>query len=175
MAPFTRSSPDLHRAYSRILAFALLFLVTFALWTLFVATSNHHELFVGLLTSLATAIFLLFVHHCSPIHLKFRARDLLQAWRIPWYIANDTFVITAVLIKDLLHLAPARSYYRVSGFDSSLHDPVRAARSILAVAYTTASPNSIVIGIDPAQSRMLFHQLQRSSTSRMTRRLGAKS
>ncbi|RXH53979.1 hypothetical protein GRAN_4948 [Granulicella sibirica] len=30
----------------------------------------------------------------------------------------------------------------------------------MAIAYTTASPNIIVIGIDPAQSRMLFHQIK---------------
>jgi hypothetical protein len=41
--------------------------------------------------------------------------------------------------------------------------------------YTTTAPNFIVIGIDPDLSRMLFHQIERSSVPKMTRELGAQS
>jgi hypothetical protein len=36
------------------------------------------------------------------------------------------------------------------------------------------APNFIVIGIDFHQSRMLFHQLRRSSVPKMTKSLGAQ-
>jgi hypothetical protein len=44
----------------------------------------------------------------------------------------------------------------------------------LATIYTTVAPNFIVIGIDPELSRMLFHQLERSSVPKMTGALGAQ-
>jgi hypothetical protein len=43
----------------------------------------------------------------------------------------------------------------------------------LATLYTTTSPNSIVIGIDFNQNRMLFHQLQRSTFPKAAKSLGA--
>ncbi len=153
---------------------ALTILLTPALWILFVATINPHELLVGAFASVLTIAFTLFVCRFSPTRPQFRARDLIQAWRIPGYILSDAFTITFVLAKDLLHLAPAGSHFRVCGFDASAHDPVREARSILAIAYATATPNSIVLGIDPAQSRMLFHQLKATPVPKMIQFLGGK-
>ena len=48
-------------------------------------------------------------------------------------------------------------------------------RRVLATAYTTVSPNSIVIGIDYEQSRLLLHQVKRDEVSTMTKRLGGQS
>ncbi len=44
----------------------------------------------------------------------------------------------------------------------------------LAVAYATASPNMIVVGIDCARGQMLFHQIEEADLSMMTRHLGAE-
>ena len=73
----------------------------------------------------------------------------------------DTWVVTLVFFRDLLHLRPAGSYYRVCGFKCSKRDPAILGRGVLATIYMTATPNTIVLGIDPQSSRMLFHQLQR--------------
>jgi hypothetical protein len=80
-----------------------------------------------------------------------------------------------VLLRDLFTSHRADSLYRVSGFSTSKDDPRLVSRRVLATIYTTASPNSIVIGIDYKQSRLLFHQVERSAVSEMTRRLGATS
>ncbi len=154
--------------------FALSVILTPALWIVFVGSSNLHELIVGTVASLATVDFITFVCHSSNEELTLRPRDLIQLWRIPWYIAVDVYVVTLVAVRDLLHLQPAQSLYRVCGFDTSVHDPVRQARSVMAIAYTTASPNIIVIGIDPTQSRMLFHQIKSGKVPEMTKALGAK-
>lgn len=145
------------------------------LWIVFVSSSAIHEMMLGVVTSVATVIFSVLVARESRIDVDLRARDLAQCWRIPWYVLSGVFEITLVLIKDLLHMEPAGNFYRVCGFDSSTHDKLRIGRSVLAVAYTTTAPNFIVIGIDPAQSRMLFHQISRSSVSKMTRALGAEA
>jgi multisubunit Na+/H+ antiporter MnhE subunit len=164
-----------HRPSRHPLLVGLTIVLTPGLWILFVGTSNPHELLVGLACSVATILFTLFVCRFSSSELEFRSRDLMQGWRIPWYIVSGVYEITLVLAKDLLQLEPAKSLYRVCGFDTSAHDPVRAARTVLAIAYTTTAPNFIVIGVDPAQSRMLFHQIESSSVPKMTQALGAKS
>jgi hypothetical protein len=81
--------------------------------------------------------------------------------------------IVLILAKDLLGIKRAASLYRVTGFQASDSDPRRVAKGVLATAYTTVAPNFIVIGIDAARKRMLFHQLERSGVSKMTKALGA--
>lgn len=145
------------------------------LWVLFVGTSSRDEMIVGVAASAASIAFILFVAGSSRMEIALRPRDLIQIWRIPWYIISGVYEITVIFFRDLLHLAPAESLYRVCGLDSSTHDPVRKARTMLAVAYTTTAPNFIVIGVDASRSRMLFHQLEASTVPKMTKALGAKS
>jgi hypothetical protein len=140
----------------------------------FVATSNPHEMELGALCVAATVLFTGFVVRTTGVKFALRARDFAQGWRIPWYVLSGIADITLVLIKDVLHVERAMNLFRVCGFDTSKRDPVRIARTVLAVTYTTCAPNFIVIGIDPAQSRMLFHQISRSGVPVMTKELGAK-
>lgn len=144
------------------------------LWVLFVATSSPHEMMVGVFCVGATVVFTVFVCDSAGLEMTLRPNDMVQGWRIPWYIVSRVAEITWIFFKDLLHIDPAKNLYRVCGFDSSKSDPVRIARTVMAVAYTTTAPNFIVIGIDPSQSRMLFHQIAASSISPMTKALGAK-
>lgn len=147
-----------------------------ALWLLFIASSvNAHELVLGLFCAAAAILFTHFVSKTAGMPFKLRLRDFALGWRIPGYIVADALVVALVLVKDLLGIQKAGNLFRVCGFETSAHDPVRIARTVLAVAYSTCSPNCIVIGIDQTQSRMLFHQLSRSSMPRMTRALGAKA
>ena len=161
--------------FSHPVLFALSILLAPALWIGFVATTNPHELLVGVFASVASVAFALFVCRASGTRLTLLPRDLAQSWRVPWYMLSGSVEITLVLLKDLLHLSPAKDLFRVCGFDASNHDPVRGARTVMAVAFTTTAPNFIVVDVDPAQSRMLFHQIERSSVPRMTQALGAKS
>jgi hypothetical protein len=111
----------------------------------------------------------------STLRLDFHAVDVAQAWRIPWYVLSDCYTLVAVLLLDAFTARRAGSLYRVSGFTTSKDNPHLVARRVLATIYTTASPNSIVIGIDFKQSKMLFHQIERSGVSRMAKNLGANS
>lgn len=145
-----------------------------ALWGALVGTGKRDEMLLGVVCVAATVWFSWLVSRSSGLEFEFRGRDVAQVWRVPWYILVDLSTLTVVLVKDVLHIAPAGNLFRVCGFDSSKRDPVRMARDVLAVLYTTTSPNLIVIGIDIAQSRMLFHQLSRSDVPRMTKALGAR-
>ena len=166
-----RATPQSQDQGYLLLAFAVA--ASFGLWVLFVASVHVHEMFVGLFATLASIVFCVFVWRCRQRHLKLCVRDLVQGWRIPWYLVSGVVEITWVLFKDVLHVSPAKSLFRVSGFEPS-SDPEGMARRVLAVAYTTVAPNFIVLGIDECSHRMLFHQIERSDVPRMTQNLGAK-
>jgi hypothetical protein len=120
-------------------------------------------------------VFLFAVHQTNPLKVHFRIADLATGWTIPVQLLQRNWQITAVLIKDLLGIQRAQSLFRVVGFKTSKDAPVLVARRVLATLYSTAAPNFIVIGIDYTQSRMLFHQIERTNVSAMTRKLGAQT
>jgi hypothetical protein len=144
-------------------------------WILLVAGTHIDEMIVGAASVLASGAFLFAVHRQSTLHSDFQLGDIATCWRLPWYVVSGVYEITAILFKDLFGIEKAASFYRVSGFKTAKLDPVLVSRRVLATTYTTAAPNFIVIGIDYTSSRMLFHQLERSSVPKMTKELGAKS
>ena len=143
-------------------------------WVLLVAGVKRNEMIVGLFSVMPAAAFLCLVLRTQKMELNFQVRDVCSLWRVPWYILTNTFTLIDVLGKELLGMQGAGSYYRVSGFKTSKTDPTLVARRVLATAYTTVSPNSIVIGIDYEQSRLLLHQVKRDEVSTMTKRLGGQ-
>jgi hypothetical protein len=157
---------------ARVLAHAVI--VMAVEWILLVGGLRRNEMIVGALCVGASAIFMYVVYRAESQALEFSLRDLATCWRIPWYILSGSWEITFILFKDLLSIQRAGSYFRVGGFKTSKHDPLLVTRRVLATTYTTTAPNFIVIGIDVDQSRMLFHQLERSSVPKMTQELGAQ-
>ena len=144
-------------------------------WVWLVAGTHLHEMIVGAAAVVAATLFLRAVNRSTRNAIRLEWKDLAQCWRIPWYMASDIWVITFVLLKDLSYVHRAGSYYRVCGFKSSKRDEKIVAREVLATVYATTTPNFVVIGIDPELSRMLFHQIERSSVPKMIQVLGAQS
>jgi len=145
-----------------------------AFWILFVGGNRRNEMVVGAGVFFLSAAFLFQIWRTETLHLEVRWEDFAQGWRIPWYVLSGVYEIIAILAKDLFRVKLADSFYRVSGFKTSKSDPRLIARRVFATFYTTMAPNFIVIGVDYRQSRMLFHQLERSSVPRMTKALGAQ-
>ncbi len=143
-------------------------------WVWLVAGIHLHEMIVGAVVVVPATMFLRAVRISARPAIRLEWKDIAQGWRIPWYIASGMWEITIVLFRDLSYMRRAGSYYRVCGFKSSKRDRRLAARAVLATIYTTATPNFIVIGIDPELSRMLFYQIERTSVPRMTQALGAQ-
>lgn len=170
MAP---ESPHQRRKHSTFLwgAEALL---TAALWIVFVGGTQRDEMWVGGGVLFLSVGFLYLVGRMESLQLDLHAADLTQGWRIPWYIVTGIYEMIAILAADILGLERAHSLYRVSRFKRAEPAPRFVARRVLATAFTTTAPNFIVIGIDPEQERMLFHQLKRSSIPKMTRAMGAQ-
>ena len=144
------------------------------LWILFVAGVKPEEMIVGGICTLLTVIFTCYVAKHSSLEVRLRFSDIVQAWRIPGYLVTGTWEILTVLAMEIFHLAPAGSFFRAAPFED-IATPIGVGRRVLAVAYTTATPNSIIVGIDPKTHQMLFHQVKRSAVRTMTRRLGARA
>ena len=143
-------------------------------WIACVANFHRDELLVGAPAVLASAGFSFYA--LGKLSLRFRPslRDLAEIWRLPWSVVVDLALVLRVLALDLAG-SRAPSLFRAVRWRANSYDPQDVARRALAVAYTTVSPNCVVVGIDRKRQRMLFHQLKRSPLSEMTRRFGAGS
>ena len=142
-------------------------------WIWLVASLHLHEMIVGAVVVILSTAFCALVLRSATLPLQLRLQDLLAIGHVPSEILKDTWVVLTVLYRDLFRGEPAGSFYRVAGFRTSRRDPVLVARSALAITFTTLSPNVVVIGIDPTQGHILFHQLQRDDVPSSTRALGA--
>ena len=149
-------------------------IVVLLLWRIFTDTPSWHELAMGVVSTALTVLFFANVLRTETLNLELRLKDVALVWHLPWEILKDCWIVTVVLFKDLLAIERAGSYYMACGFKTSRRDPVMVGRSALATVYATASPNMVVIGIDPAQSLMLFHQIKRDKVSTMMQGLGAQ-
>jgi hypothetical protein len=142
-------------------------------WMLLVSTTQRHEMIVGALSVLASGAFLWHAHRSEPLRLRFAFRDIVALWRVPGDVLSDVWTVTTILVRDLAGHR-AGSFYRVCDFVTVKDDPKFAGRRVLATLSATVSPNLIVIGVDGHQSRMLFHQVERSGLPKMLENLGAK-
>ena len=143
-------------------------------WMVFVGSFARDELLLGVAAVVLAGFGLRVVQLSYPARFSPSLRELAAGWRMPWYLISGTYEITVVSLRDLFGYERAKSVFRVARFRSGADtNPQGAARSALAVAYTTVAPNFIVLGINAKQQQMLFHQIERSSVPRMTQELGA--
>ncbi len=145
-----------------------------ALWVLLVGGLHRDEVIVGSFSVLGAGAMFWLVARVRGMQMRFTARDLATGWRLPWYTVKDLWTVTRVLALDVFAGERAPSAFRVCGFRTSKRRPEDVARRVLVTAYTSATPNAIVLGIDPDQSRLLLHQLERSEISETMRELGAR-
>jgi multisubunit Na+/H+ antiporter MnhE subunit len=147
----------------------------YVFWLIFVGTFASHELLIGIIGAALATVGLAVVVAYDPSRFSPTMIGLLSLWRLPWYLISGTWEITVVAAKDLLGIQRAKSLFRVVDFKAGdKEDPHATARRVLAVTYTTAAPNFIVLGINTSDQKLLFHQIERSSVPKMTQELGAQ-
>lgn len=154
--------------------FAVSVLLAYAAWLAFVGNVSGQELALGAAGAFATSALSAFVFKQMGIPAQIRFQDALPLLWIPLYLLYGGWEILSVLAKDFAGVRKAPCLFRAVAYEhrSGPHGFVRRA---LAVAGTTATPNSIVIGIDKNRHLLLFHQIQRSDVPRTTKELGAKA
>lgn len=159
---------------SRPLRIVALTALWFALWLGLVEKLSVAELTIGAGCSVlvGAASELAWGEHLTAF--SGAPRLLLQAWRLPKLFASGTWEIVVVLARHLFTSHKAQSVLRMVHFDAgAADDPEAAARRALAVAYTTMTPNFVIIGIDREARTMLYHQIAPSPVPLMTQKLGA--
>jgi hypothetical protein len=143
-------------------------------WVACVATVRPHELLVGALAVSLSTFFSIGVIRTLPLHFRPSLVNLIQAWRVPWYVVTGAGEMVLVLARDFFG-HHADSLFRAAPWGPVADTGVDTARRVLAIGYTTIAPNFIIIGIDCKRSQMLFHQVEKSEVPIMTQRLGAES
>jgi hypothetical protein len=59
-------------------------------------------------------------------------------------------------------------------FEAGGDDEASAFRRALAIAWTTATPNFVIVGVDRRRGLLVYHQVRKSGIPEMTKKLGAR-
>jgi len=150
--------------------------VYFVFWMVFVGSFAAHELEIGIIATLLAAAGTAIIDVQYPSRFAPSLSESLSCWRLPWYFIRGACEILQVAALDFLGIRRAESLFLVVPFDTGkLHDERAIARRVLAVSYTTMTPNSVVLGINIAGRKMLVHQFERTASNQMTKSLGAQA
>jgi len=150
-------------------------IINCALYLAFTEDVDPRELVAMLLTgAVATTAALVFAS-AADVRFRLKLRDVLQFWYMPWYAISGTVEIMHALAKQLFTRAGAPSFLAAVHFEIGSETNIEdAGRRALAVTYTTATPNFVVLGLVKKQNLIIYHQLIPGEVLTITRKLGAR-
>ena len=151
----------------------LIFLGCMGLYVLFVGQFSKQELLLGTLCSLVCSAFSALLYRCAP-PVRFKLSDVMEGWRVPRYVLQQVPQITWLLVRDFAGQRVG-SLFKQIAFQGDACSPRDEGRRVLAVAYTSTSPGSIVLHVDPTRQKLHYHQIAPSEIGHITERLGEKS
>jgi multisubunit Na+/H+ antiporter MnhE subunit len=167
---------DQRRTYlRRVLPWLLLWSIFLLVWHVFVGHYAADELLFAVIGSgiSVLAARVVFAEHLSPLRTEWRL--VAQGLRMPKLIVTGTWEVLSVLGRQIFLGKRAESLLFTVPFDAGGDDDASAFRRALAIAYTTATPNFVVVGIDRERGQLVYHQIQESEVPEMTRKLGARA
>jgi hypothetical protein len=147
--------------------------VAYAVWLALTQRGAPSELGVGAAVAALAALASHVVWSRNGATFWGAGRLLAAGWQVAWYAVTGTFEILGVLFRQLAGRR-APSLLLSVRFDAGGGDAPARARRALAVAYTSMTPNFIVLGVDRERGLLWYHQLERSDVPDMTRKLGAR-
>ncbi len=156
-----------------LLTGAMAFAVLLGLWMLFVSLLQMNELVAGFAAAAIGSAANAVVKKTDFVHFHPQLKHLLLIFTEPWYVLTGTAAVFWALARRIAG-KKSEAELKVVPFDAGGEDRASATRRALAVAYTTISPNSIVVGIDHKGRYMMVHQISPSGTPWITQQLGAQ-
>ncbi len=147
--------------------------VAYAAWLAFTQRLAASELGVGALVAVLAAVASYLVWSRNGATFWGAGKFLLTGWQVARYAVTGTFEILGVLVRRLAGRR-APSLLLSVRFEPGGRDALAQTRRALAVAYTTMTPNFIVLGVDRQRGLLWYHQVKRSDIPAMTRRMGAR-
>jgi multisubunit Na+/H+ antiporter MnhE subunit len=140
------------------------------LWFVFVYQLSLMELLAGAAVAAITVVASEISLRAIPLDFKPEARWLVGVFTLPVIVVKDMVVLVRVLGR-LVAGQKIHSLFQVTHFDASVEGSRASAKRVLAVAFTTVSPNSIVLGIDRKSGLLLFHELEKTPLPRIIQEL----
>lgn len=147
--------------------------VAYAAWLAFTQRGAPTELAAGAAVAVLAAVASQVVWSRNGATFWGAERLLLAGWQVAWYAVTGTSEILGVLFRQLAGRR-APSLLLAVRFDAQGGEAHAQARRALAVAYTSMTPNFIVLGVDRRRGLLWYHQVKRGEIPAMTRLMGAR-
>lgn len=154
--------------------FAMTAALAWLAWFVFTGELSFEEMLAGAGCAIFTAWFCIRTWQQMDLLIELRVADFLQVWWLPWTLIQGAAQVVAVLARDLTTGPRADSIFCAVPFERR-HDGNGMLRRVLAVSFTSVSPNTIVIGIDRRRGLLLYHTISPSKLPEMTQNLGARA
>lgn len=133
-------------------------------WFLFTSKFALDEALLGIGCALLTTYITASAWRRMKIRFSPTLPQLLTGWSAVWHYFSGSWQMLVILAKTLTAIQAPGSYYRAANFRLARGER-GVAQKILATAYVSATPDSIVIGADG--ETLLFHQMERSGVPRI--------
>jgi len=150
---------------------AIEWVIFFLLWLVFVFSLSLSELVAGAVAAALGVLATEVVRLRNLIRIDFRLSWFYSLWRLPLDAVRESFLAYRFLFDYLLRRE--RSAMNAVVLHARTEDSLMRGKRALAVALVSATPNTISLGYDPGQDRMLIHQLYPAPLPRILHILGA--
>jgi hypothetical protein len=108
----------------------------------------------------AAALAALFVQRVSArAGVRFRARWLVPAARLPWDALRDTCIVFAALWRRVARGEQPASALREIPARYGGTDPESVTRRVLLVAGRSVAPNAFAVALEPGRDVLVVHEL----------------
>jgi multisubunit Na+/H+ antiporter MnhE subunit len=140
-----------------LLPAALMWVALVGLWLLLSGSLVLSEIVAGAVAAAIGAGAFEAVRRQGLVRFSPRARWFLRAWRLPFRVFSDAWVISWALLKALALRRPIRGRFREVPFRTGGTDGRSSARRTLVVLAASLSANTYVV--DLGNGTLLIHEL----------------
>jgi multisubunit Na+/H+ antiporter MnhE subunit len=142
-----------------LLPAALTWLVLLGLWMLLSGSLVVSELVAGTVAATIGAGAFEAVRRQGLARFRPRARWILRAWRLPFRVFSDAWVVSWAVLKGLVLRRPVRGRFREVPFRIGGTDGRSSARRTLVTLAASLSANAYVVDLDTENGTLLIHEL----------------
>lgn len=141
------------------------------LWMAFVSKAEMREFEVGLGVALIAAVADAIVKSEGFGSFRPKLREVLLTFLEPWYVAKGTWDVVRGFTGAL---RSGQGRFKAVQFDTGDKNVESATHRALATMLLTIPPNSVVVGIDGHNGKMLIHEMKPEAPSLLSRKLGVQ-
>lgn len=142
------------------------------LWMAFVSKLDMTELRVGLGVALVGTIADWIVKAEGSGHFRPHFRWMVLTLLEPWYVLKGMWTVIQQFPRAMKRNQDGQ--FKAVQFDAGQDDVASATRRAIATMLLTMPPDSVVVGIDGHNGRMLVHEMKPEKPTLMGRELGVQ-